>query len=181
MHTMLGPPSDQFHRTLYGSPSYDHITLFGYYMGPPSDLFLRILYVSRILHGDPLRSVSLHTIVGPLISFFFFAYDMGPHQSTFFAYNIGILVRLVSQYMPIAIVMKMRKMFYFYISMDSRVKIGCFLNNIVVIAQKNISSISKWRLNHCTSFWFQASGFFSKQKFWKISPIPEHWKIQSFL
>ena len=38
-------------------------------MGPPSDLFLRILYVSRILHGDPLRSVSLHTIVGSLISF----------------------------------------------------------------------------------------------------------------
>ena len=31
--------------------------------------------------------------------------------------------------------MKMRKMFYFYISMDSRVKIGCFLNNIVAIAQ----------------------------------------------
>ena len=38
--------------------------------------------------------------------------------------------------MPIANIMKMRKMFYFYISMDSRVKIGCFLNNIVVIAQK---------------------------------------------
>ena len=33
-------------------------------------------------------------------------------------------------------IMKMRKMFYFYISMDSRVKIGCFLNNIVVIAQE---------------------------------------------
>ena len=38
--------------------------------------------------------------------------------------------------MPIANIMKMRKMFYFYISTDSRVKIGCFLNNIVVIAQK---------------------------------------------
>ena len=38
--------------------------------------------------------------------------------------------------MPIANIMKMRKMFYFYISMDSSVKIGCFLNNIVVIAQK---------------------------------------------
>ena len=50
--------------------------------------------------------------------------------------------------MPIATsnVMKMRKMLYFYISMDSRVKIGCFLNNIVVIAQHNISSISKWCL-----------------------------------
>ena len=30
----------------------------------------------------------------------------------------------------------MGKMFYFYISMDSRVKIACFLNNIVVIAQE---------------------------------------------
>ena len=67
--------------------------------------------------------------------------------------------------MPIANIMKMRKMFYFYMSMESRVKIGCFLNNIVVNAQKNISSISKWRLNHCTSFWFHASGLFSKQKF----------------
>ena len=38
--------------------------------------------------------------------------------------------------MPIANIMKMRKMFYFYISMYSRLKIGCFLNNIVVIAQK---------------------------------------------
>ena len=38
--------------------------------------------------------------------------------------------------MPIANIMKMRKMFYFHISMDSRLKIGCFLNNIVVIAQK---------------------------------------------
>ena len=36
----------------------------------------------------------------------------------------------------IANIMKMRKMFYFYISIDSRVKIGCFLNNIVVIAQE---------------------------------------------
>ena len=32
--------------------------------------------------------------------------------------------------------MKMRKMFYFYISMDSRVRIGCCLNNIGVIAQE---------------------------------------------
>ena len=38
--------------------------------------------------------------------------------------------------MPIANIMKMRKMFYFYISMESRVKIVCFLNNIVVIAQE---------------------------------------------
>ena len=38
--------------------------------------------------------------------------------------------------MPIANVMQMRKMLHFYISMDSRVKIGCFLNNIVVIAGK---------------------------------------------
>ena len=38
--------------------------------------------------------------------------------------------------MPIANIMKMRKMFYFYISIDSRVKIGCFVNNIVVIAQE---------------------------------------------
>ena len=36
--------------------------------------------------------------------------------------------------MPIANIMKLRKMFYFHISMDLRVKIGCFLNNIVVIA-----------------------------------------------
>ena len=42
----------------------------------------------------------------------------------------------VGSTMPIANIMKMRKMFYFYISMDSRVKIGCFLNNIVVIAQE---------------------------------------------
>ena len=40
--------------------------------------------------------------------------------------------------MPIANIMNMRKMFYFYISMNSPVKIGCFLNNIVVIAQKII-------------------------------------------
>ena len=38
--------------------------------------------------------------------------------------------------MAIANIMKMRKMFYFYISMDSRIKIGWFLNNIVVIAPK---------------------------------------------
>ena len=38
--------------------------------------------------------------------------------------------------MPIANIMKMRKMFYLYISMDSRVKLGCFLNNIVVLAQE---------------------------------------------
>ena len=38
--------------------------------------------------------------------------------------------------MPIANIITMRKMFYFYISMDSRVKISCFLNNTVVIAQK---------------------------------------------
>ena len=38
--------------------------------------------------------------------------------------------------MPIANIMKMRKMFYFYISMDSRVKLDCFLNNTVVIAQE---------------------------------------------
>ena len=35
--------------------------------------------------------------------------------------------------MPIANIMKMRKMFYFYISLDSRVKIGC---NIIVTARK---------------------------------------------
>ena len=29
-------------------------------------------------------------------------------------------------------------MFYFYIFRDSHVKIGCFLNNIVVIAQKTL-------------------------------------------
>ena len=40
--------------------------------------------------------------------------------------------------MPIANIMKMRKMFYFYISMDSRVKLGCFLNKIVVIAQETL-------------------------------------------
>ena len=40
--------------------------------------------------------------------------------------------------MPIANIMKMKKkMFYFYISKDLRVKIGCFLNIIVVIAQKH--------------------------------------------
>ena len=83
--------------------------------------------------------------------------------------------------MPIANVMKMKKMLYFYISMDSRVKIGCFLNNIVVIAQQNISSISKWCLIHCTSFWFHTSGLFSKQKFRNMTPIPEHQKIQSLL
>ena len=38
--------------------------------------------------------------------------------------------------MPIANIMKMRKMFYFYISMDLCVKIRCFLNNIVVIDQE---------------------------------------------
>ena len=38
--------------------------------------------------------------------------------------------------MPIANIMKMRKMFYFYISMDLRVKIGRFPNNIVLIAQE---------------------------------------------
>ena len=38
--------------------------------------------------------------------------------------------------MPIANIMKTRKMFYLYISIDSRVKIGYFLSNIVVIAQK---------------------------------------------
>ena len=38
--------------------------------------------------------------------------------------------------MPIANIIKMTKIFYFYISMDSRVKIGCFQNNIVVIAKK---------------------------------------------
>ena len=48
--------------------------------------------------------------------------------------------------------------------MDSRVKIGCFLNYIVVIPQKNISSISKWCLNDYTSFWFHANGLFSKQQ-----------------
>ena len=46
---------------------------------------------------------------------------------------------------------------------------------------KNISSISKWCLNDCTSFWFHASGLFSKQKFFKMTPIPEHRKIQSLL
>ena len=48
------------------------------------------------------------------------------------------LVISVSLTMPIANIMKMRKMFYFYISMDLRVKIGCFLNNIVVIAPKTL-------------------------------------------
>ena len=38
--------------------------------------------------------------------------------------------------MPIANIMKIKKMLYFYIPMDLRVKIGCFLNNIVVIAKK---------------------------------------------
>ena len=38
--------------------------------------------------------------------------------------------------MPMANIMKIRKMFYFYISMGLRVKIGCFLNKIVVIAQE---------------------------------------------
>ena len=38
--------------------------------------------------------------------------------------------------MPIANIMKMRKMFYFYISMDLRAKTCCFLNKIGVIAQK---------------------------------------------
>ena len=54
----------------------------------------------------------------------------GMHCYCLYVYNYGI--------MPIANIMKMRKMFYmyFYISMDSRVKIDCFLNNIVVIAQK---------------------------------------------
>ena len=200
LHIIWGPLKSVSSHTIWGRLD------FAYYVGAPlRSISSHTIWVSliwsyhflRILYGASLRSVSSHTICfshttwGPAqISFFayysgpthifFFAYDMGPHQSTFFAYNIGILVRLVSQYMPIAIVMKMRKMFYFYISMDC-VKIGCFLNNIVVIAQKNISSTSKWRLNHCTSFWFQASGFFSKQKFGKISPIPEHWKIQSFL
>ena len=41
--------------------------------------------------------------------------------------------------MPVANIMKVRKMFYFYISIDSRVKIGCFLNKkqtYLLIAQE---------------------------------------------
>ena len=44
--------------------------------------------------------------------------------------------------MPIANIMKMRKLFYFYISMDSRVKIGCFLNDMaqkmLVLSQNGV-------------------------------------------
>ena len=47
--------------------------------------------------------------------------------------NFCMILRYI---VPIANIMKMRKMFYFYISLDSRVKIDCFLNNIVVIAQE---------------------------------------------
>ena len=39
--------------------------------------------------------------------------------------------------MPIANIMKMRKMFYLYISTYSRVEIVRLLNNIVVIAKKH--------------------------------------------
>ena len=43
--------------------------------------------------------------------------------------------------MPIAN-MKMRELFYFYISMDSRVKIGCFLNDMaqkmLVLSQNGV-------------------------------------------
>ena len=40
--------------------------------------------------------------------------------------------------MSIANIRKMRKMYYLYISTDSRVKIVRLLNNIVVIAKKTL-------------------------------------------
>ena len=40
--------------------------------------------------------------------------------------------------MPIVNIMKMRKIYYLYISMDSCVKIVRLLNNVVVIAKKTL-------------------------------------------
>ena len=67
--------------------------------------------------------------------------------------------------MSMANFMKMRTIFYFNTFTDSRVKIFRVLDHIVVISQKNIISILKLRLNHCTPVRFHASGFFAKHNF----------------
>ena len=49
--------------------------------------------------------------------------------------------------------------------MDSRVKIGCFLSNIVVIAQKMLVLSQNGVGTTAPFFGLHASGLFSKQKF----------------
>ena len=65
-----GPPQVSFFAYYRGPPQ---ISFFAYYMGPPSSQFLRLLYGGLLMPVSSLtmwapRSVSLHTIWGPLRS-----------------------------------------------------------------------------------------------------------------
>ena len=60
----------------------------------------------------------------------------------------------------------MRKMFYFYISIDSRVQIGCFLNNIVVIVQE-ILVLSQNGVRTTAPLFGFSQGAFSQSKNFK--------------
>ena len=64
--------------------------------------------------------------------------------------------------------------------MDLRVKIGCFLNNIVVIAPK-ILVLSQNSVESLHFFLASRKWPFLKEKIWKITLNPEHRKIQSLL
>ena len=65
--------------------------------------------------------------------------------------------------------MKMRKVFYFNISTDSRVKIVYLLNNIAVIAQKSLFLSQNFvRITAPLSVFTQVA-FSQGIKFWKIT------------
>ena len=64
--------------------------------------------------------------------------------------------------------MKIIKIFYFSIFTDSCVKIFCVLNNIVIIAEKNIISISTLRFNHYTLFVSTQVAYSQNKNFKKI-------------
>ena len=69
--------------------------------------------------------------------------------------------------MPIANIMKMRKMFYFYISMDSRVKNKLLSKQYSCNCSKNNSSISKWCLTTAPLFGFTQWAFSQSKNFEK--------------
>ena len=65
--------------------------------------------------------------------------------------------------------------------MDSRVKIGCLLNNIIVIAQEIVVLSQNDVRTTAPLFGFTQGAFSQSKNLKKMTTIPEHRKIQSLL
>ena len=90
LYTILGPPRQVPSHAICGPTQ---VRFLAYYMGAPSDQFLHLLYLGPQItffayYIGPLRSVSSHTIWGPLSDQFhclLYGTPPPPHQISFFA------------------------------------------------------------------------------------------------